>query len=80
MKIKNKVNSLFGDKTMIRIKDGKVVSECGLTRTNGGGTKYVIDYMIRRRQERRGRLENGLYMLHVETKKNRVYHYLSKVF
>ena len=79
MKIKNKFESLFGDNTIISIKNGQVASISGLIKTSNEGTKAVVREIIRRRQTRH-QLKDGLYVLTVEVKGLKVYSYLQKVF
>ena len=79
MKIKNKLESLFGDNTMISIKNGQVASIGGFYKTSNGGTKAVVRERIQKIQTRR-QLKDGLYWLTVEVKGSKVYSYLQKVF
>ena len=79
MKIKNKLESLFGDNTMISIKNGQVASISGFTKPSNEVTKSVVRGTIRREQTRR-QLKDGLYWLTVEVKGSKVYSYLQKVF
>lgn len=79
MKIKNKLESLFGDNTMISIKNGQVASISGLIKTSNEGTKAVVREIIRKKQTRR-QLKDGLYVLTVEVKGSKVYSSLKKVF
>ena len=79
MKIKNKLESLFGDNTMISIKNGQVASISGLFKTSNEGTKTVVREIIRKKQMRH-QLKDGLYVLTVEVKGSKVYSYLYKVF
>ena len=79
MKIKNKLESLFGDNTIISIKNGQVASISGLLKTSNGGTKAVVRERIQRLQTRR-QLKDGLYVLTVEVKGSKVYSSLQKVF
>ena len=79
MKIKNKLESLFGDNTMISIKNGQVASISGLIKTSNEGTKTVVREIIRKRQTRH-QLKDGLYVLTVEVKGSKVYSSLHKVF
>ena len=79
MKIKNKLESLFGDNTMISIKNGQVASISGLIKISNGGTKAVVREIIRKIQTRH-QLKDGLYVLTVEVKGSKVYSSLHKVF
>ena len=79
MKIKNKLDSLFGDNTMISIKNGQVASISGLIKTSNEVTKTVVREIIRKRQTRH-QLKDGLYVLTVEVKGSKVYSSLHKVF
>ena len=79
MKIKNKLESLFGDNTMISIKNGQVASISGLIKTSNEVTKIVVRERIRKIQTRR-QLKDGLYVLTVEVKGSKVYSSLHKVF
>ena len=79
MKIKNKLESLFGDNTMIYIKNGQVASISGLIKTSNEVTKCVVREIIRKKQTRR-QLKDGLYVLTVEVKGSKVYSSLHKVF
>ena len=79
MKIKNKLESLFGDNTIFSIKNGQVASISGLLKTSNGGTKAVVRERIQRLQTRR-QLKDGLYVLTVEVKGSKVYSSLQKVF
>ena len=79
MKIKNKLESLFGDNTMISIKNGQVAKIDGLIKTANEGTKAVVRHTIRKKQMRR-QLKDGLYVLTVEVKGSKVYSSLQKVF
>ena len=79
MKIKNKLESLFGDNTMISIKNGQVASISGLTKTSNEGTKAVVREIIRKKQTRH-QLKDGLYVLTVKVKGSKVYSSLQKVF
>ena len=79
MKIKNKLESLFGDNTIISIKNGQVASIDGLIKTSNEVTKGVVRGRIRRIQTRR-QLKDGLYVLTVEVKGSKVYSSLHKVF
>ena len=72
MKIKNKLESLFGDNTMISIKNGQVASIGGFYKTSNGGTKAVVRERIQKIQTRR-QLKDGLYVLTVEVKGSKVY-------
>ena len=72
MKIKNKLESLFGDNTMISIKNGQVASIDGLIKTANEGTKAVVRERIQKIQTRR-QLKDGLYVLTVEVKGSKVY-------
>ena len=85
MKIKNKLESLFGDNTMISIKNGQVAKIDGLIKTANEGTKAVVRYTIRKMQynrniQRRRPLKDGLYVLTVEVKGLHFYSSLKKVF
>ena len=79
MKIKNKLESLFGYNTIISIKNGQVASIGGLINTSNGGTKAAVRERIQKIQTRR-QLKDGLYVLTVEVKGSKVYSYLQKVF
>lgn len=79
MKIKNKLESLFGDNTMITIKNGQIASISGFTKTSNEVTKSVVRGVIRKKQMRH-QLKDGLYMLTVEVKGSKVYSSLHKVF
>ena len=79
MKIKNKLNSLFGDNTMISIKNGQVASISGLIKTPNEGTKAAVRGIIRKKLTRH-QLKDGLYVLTVEVKGSKVYSSLQKVF
>ena len=79
MKIKNKLESLFGNNTMISIKNGQVASISGLIKTPNEVTKGVVREIIRKKQTRR-QLKDGLYVLTVEVKGSKVYSSLQKVF
>ena len=78
MKIKNKLESLFGDNTIISIKNGQVASISGLIKTSNEVTKGVVREIIRKKQTRR-QLKDGLYVLTVEVKGLKVYSSLQKV-
>ncbi len=79
MKIKNKLESLFGDNTMVTIKNGQVAKIDGLIKTANEGTKAVVREIIRKKQMRH-QLKDGLYVLTVEVKGSKVYSSLKKVF
>ena len=79
MKIKNKLESLFGDHTMVSIKNGQVASISGLLKTSNVRTRVVVRERIRKIQTRR-QLKDGLYVLIVEVKGFKVYSSLQKVF
>ena len=79
MKIKNKLESLFGDNTIISIKNGQVASIGGLIKTSNVRTRVVVRERIRKIQTRR-QLKDGLYVLTVEVKGSKVYSSLQKVF
>ena len=79
MKIKNKLESLFGDNTIFTIKNGQVASIGGLINTSNGAKKAVVRERIREIQTRR-QLKDGLYVLTVEVKGSKVYSSLQKVF
>ena len=79
MKIKNKLESLFGDNTMFSIKNGQVASISGLIKTSNRVTKAVAREKIRKIQTRR-QLKDGLYVLTVDVKGSKVYSSLQKVF
>ena len=79
MKIKNKLETLFGDNTIFTIKNGQVASIGGLINTSNGAKKAVVRERIREIQTRR-QLKDGLYVLTVEVKGLKVYSYLQKVF
>lgn len=79
MKIKNKLEFLFGDNTIVSIKNGQVASISGLIKTSNEGTKAVVRHIIRKIQTRR-QLKDGLYLLTVEVKGSKVYSSLQKVF
>ena len=78
MKIKNKLESLFGDNTIISIKNGQVASISGLIKTSNEVTNCVVREIIRKKQMRR-QLKDGLYVLTVEVKGSKVYSSLQKV-
>ena len=77
--IKNKLESLFGDNTMISIKNGQVASISGFTKPSNEVTKGVVREIIRKKQMRH-QLKDGLYWLTVEVKGSKVYSSLHKVF
>ena len=79
MKIKNKLESLFGDHTIVSIKNGQVASISGFIKTSNEVTKTVVREIIRKKQTRR-QLKDGLYVLTVEVKGSKVYSSLKKVF
>ena len=79
MKIKNKLESLFGDNTMISIKNGQVAKIDGLIKTSNEVTKGVVRGVIQKKQMRH-QLKDGLYLLTVEVKGKKVYSSLYKVF
>ena len=79
MKIKNKLESLFGDNTIFTIKNGQVDSIGGLINTSNGAKKAVVRERIQKIQTRR-QLKDGLYVLTVEVKGSKVYISLQKVF
>ena len=79
MKIKNKLESLFGDHTIVSIKNGQVASISGLIKTSNVRTRVVVRERIRKIQTRR-QLKDGLYVLIVEVKGFKVYSSLQKVF
>ena len=79
MKIKNKLESLFGDNTIFSIKNGQVASISGLFKTPNEGTKTVVRHLIRNRQTCHP-LKDGLYVLTVEVKGSKVRNSLQKVF
>ena len=79
MKIKNKLESLFGDHTMVSIKNGQVASISGLIKTSNVRTRVIVRERIRKIQTRR-QLKDGLYVLTVEVKGFKVYSSLQKVF
>ena len=79
MKIKNKLESLFGDHTIVSIKNGQVASISGLLKTSNVRTRVVVRERIRKIQTRR-QLKDGLYVLIVEVKGFKVYSSLQKVF
>lgn len=79
MKIKNKLESLFGDHTIVSIKNGQVASISGLINTPNEVTKDVVRKRIQKIQTRR-QLKDGLYVLTVEVKGSKVYSSLQKVF
>ena len=79
MKIKNKLESLFGDNTIFTIKNGQVASIGGFYKTSNEATKCVVRERIQKIQTRR-QLKDGLYVLTVEVKGSKVYSYLQKVF
>ena len=72
MKIKNKLESLFGDNTMISIKNGQVASISGFIKPSNEATKAVVRERIRKIQTRH-QLKDGLYVLTVEVKGSKVY-------
>ena len=72
MKIKNKLESLFGDNTIISIKNGQVASIGGLINTPNEVTKDVVRKRIQKIQTRH-QLKDGLYVLTVEVKGSKVY-------
>ena len=77
--IKNKLETLFGDHTIVSIKNGQVASISGLIKTPNEATKSVVRGIIRKIQTRR-QLKDGLYVLTVEVKGSKVYSSLQKVF
>ena len=79
MKIKNKLESLFGDNTMISIKNGQVAKIDGLIKTANEVTKVAVREILKEKQMRH-QLKDGLYVLTVEVKGKKVYSYLHKVF
>ena len=79
MKIKNKLESLFGDNTIFTIKNGQVASIGVLIKTSNRVKKAVVRERIQRLQTKR-QLKDGLYVLTVEVKGSKVYSYLQKVF
>ena len=79
MKIKNKLESLFGDNTIISIKNGQVASISGFIKPSNEATKSVVREIIRKKQTRH-QLKDGLYWLTVEVKGSKVYSSLHKVF
>ena len=79
MKIKNKLETLFGDNTMFSIKNGQVASISGLIKTSNRVTKAVVRERIEMIQTSR-QLKDGLYLLTVEVKGSKVYSSLQKVF
>ena len=79
MKIKNKLESLFGDNTIFTIKNGQVASIGGLIKTSNRVKKAVVRERIREIQTRR-QLKDGLYVLTVDVKGSKVYSSLQKVF
>ena len=79
MKIKNKLETLFGDYTMVSIKNGQVASISGLLKTSNVRTRVIVRERIRKIQTRR-QLKDGLYVLIVEVKGFKVYSSLQKVF
>ena len=79
MKIKNKLESLFGDHTIVSIKNGQVASISGFIKTSNEVTKTVVREIIRKKQMRH-QLKDGLYVLTVEVKGSKVYSSLQKVF
>ena len=72
MKIKNKLESLFGDNTIFSIKNGQVASIGVLIKTSNGVKKAVVRERIQKIQTRR-QLKDGLYVLTVEVKGSKVY-------
>ena len=72
MKIKNKLESLFGYNTIVSIKNGQVASISGLIKPSNGVKKSVIRERIQKIQTRR-QLKDGLYLLTVEVKGSKVY-------
>ena len=72
MKIKNKLESLFGYNTIVSIKNGQVASISGLIKPSNEGTRAVVRERIRKIQTRR-QLKDGLYLLTVEVKGSKVY-------
>ena len=72
MKIKNKLESLFGDNTIFSIKNGQVASIGVLIKTYNGVKKAVVRERIQKIQTRR-QLKDGLYVLTVEVKGSKVY-------
>ena len=72
MKIKNKLESLFGDNTIFTIKNGQVDSIGGLINTSNRAKKAVVRERIQKIQTRR-QLKDGLYVLTVEVKGSKVY-------
>ena len=79
MKNKHKLESLFGDHTIVSIKNGQVASISGFIKTSNEVTKTVVREIIRKKQMRR-QLKDGLYVLTVEVKGSKVYSSLQKVF
>ena len=79
MKIKNKLESLFGDNTMITIKNGQIASISGFIKTSNEVTKSVVRGVIRKKQMRH-QLKDGLYVLTVEVKGLYFHSSLKKVF
>ena len=79
MKIKNKLESLFGDHTIVSIKNGQVASISGLIMTSNVRTRVVVRERLRKIQTRR-QLEDGWYVFIVEVKGSKVYSSLQKVF
>ena len=79
MKIKNKLESLFGDNTMISIKNGQIASISGFIKTSNEVTKCAVREILREKQMRH-QLKDGLYVLTVEVKGSKVYSSLQKVF
>ena len=79
MKLKNKLESLFGDNTIISIKNGQVASISRLSiKTPNEVTKDVVRKRIQKKQTRR-QLKDGFYVLTVEVKGSKVYSSLQKV-
>ena len=82
MKIKNKLESLFGDNTIFTIKNGQVasiVSIDGLIKTSNGVKKAIVRGRIQRLQTEQ-QLKDGFYVLTVDVKGSKVYSSLQKVF
>ena len=78
MKIKNKLESLFGNNAIVSIKNGQVDSISGLIKISNVTTRVIVRERIRKIQTRR-QLKDGLYLLTVEVKGLKVYSSLQKV-
>lgn len=79
MKNKHKLESLFGDHTIVSIKNGQVASISGLIMTSNIRTRVIVRERLRKIQTHR-QLEDGWYVFIVEVKGLKVYSSLQKVF